>query len=146
MRVTKLLLFSLFVAGSAFAAPDYRPIYKALTDFFAVMDNLKTELPKIQDAGEAVKAVDSFTDATNAFAASLEDYIEKNPDLVRNPEPPPEIADVMKKFAKAKDLYPTLGADLGRAVKPFAKEPSVRAAIVRFQDALSRMNRLGNAR
>ena len=143
MCVRKFFLISLFLAGSAFAAPDYRPIYKALTDFFAVMDNLTSELPKIHDPADAAKAVNSFADVTNAFAASLEDYVKKNPELARKSEPPPEIADVMKKFAKSKDIYPTFGADLGRTVKPFADDPAVRAAIDRFQEAIARVNRLG---
>jgi hypothetical protein len=143
MNVTKLLVIGLFVAGSAVAAPDYGPINKALNDFLAVMDNLTTEIPKIHDAAGAAKAVDSFTDVTNAFAASLEDYAVKNPELAQAPQPPPEIGDVMKRFAKSKDLYPTLGADLGRSVRPFADDPMVRMAIERFQQALTRMNKLG---
>jgi len=142
MSVRKFVLASLFVAGSAFAAPDFRPIYKALIDFFTEMDDLKTEMPKIHDAAGAAKAVDSFAVVTNAFAASLEDYVRKYPELAQAPEAPPEIEDVMKKFAKSKDLYPTLGADLGRSVKPFADDPAVRAAIDRFQQALARVNRL----
>jgi hypothetical protein len=110
-----------------------------------VMENLRNELPKIHDAAGAAKAVDSFTDVTNAFAASLEEYVQKNPELARAPQPPPEMADVMKKFAASKDLYPTLGADLGRTVRPFADEPKVRVAIERFQQALARVNKLGGS-
>jgi hypothetical protein len=142
MSVRKFILVSLFLAGSAFAAPDYRPIYKALIDFFAVMDSLKTEMPKIHDAAGAAKAVNSFAEVTNAFAASLEDYTRKYPELAQAPQPPPEIEDVMKKFAKSRDLYPTLGADLGRSVKPYADDPAVRAAIDKFQQALARVNKL----
>jgi hypothetical protein len=142
MSVKNIILVGLLLAGSAFAAPDYRPIYKALIDFFAVMDNLKTEMPNIHDAAAAAKAVNSFAEVTNTFAASLEDYTRKYPELARAPEAPPEIDDVMKKFAKSKDLYPTLGADLGRSVKPYADDPAVRAAIDRFQQALARINKL----
>jgi hypothetical protein len=142
MCVRKFVLISLFVAGSAFAAPDYHPVYKALFDFFNVMDNLTVEIPKIHDAAGASKAVNSFAGVTNAFAASLEDYVRKYPELAGAPEAPPEIEDVMKKFAKSKDLYPTIGADLGRSIRPYADDPAVRAAIERFQQALARVNKL----
>ena len=142
MRVRIFVLISLFLAGSACAAPDYRPIYKALIDFFAMMDNLKTDIPKIHDAAGAAKAVYSFAEVTDAFAESIEDYVRKNPELAAAAEPPPEIDDVMTKFAKSKDLYPTLGADLGRSVKPFAEDPVVRAAIDKFQQALARVDKL----
>jgi len=142
MSVRKFILVSLCLAGSAFAAPDYRPIYKALIDFFAVMDGLKTEMPNIHDSAAAAKAVNSFAEVTNAFAASLEDYTRKYPELAQAPQAPPEIEDVMKKFAKSRDLYPTLGADLGRSVKPYADDPAVRAAIDKFQQALARVNKL----
>jgi len=142
MCARKILLISLLVASSAFATPDYHPIYKALIDFFSVMDNLTMEIPKIHDAAGAVKAVDSFAMVANAFADSLEDYARKNPELARASEAPPEIEDDMRKFGKAKDLYPKIGVDLGRSIKPYADDPAVRAAIERFRQALAPMNRL----
>jgi hypothetical protein len=142
MRVRNLVLVIVFLAGSAFAAPDYRPIYKALVGFFEMMDNLTAEIPKIHDAAGAARAVDSFATATDAFADSLEDYARKNPELARSADAPEEIQDVMKKFAKSKDLYPKLGVDLGHSVKPFADDPAVRTAVGRFQLALARVNKL----
>ena len=145
MTVRNLVLVILLFAGSAFAEPDYRPIYKALVGFFEMMDNLTAEIPRIHDAPGAAKAVDAFAAATGAFADSLEDYVRKNPELARSGDGPVEIQDVMKKFAKSKDLYPTLGVDLGRSVKPFADDPAVRAAAGRFGQALARVNKLSEA-
>jgi hypothetical protein len=131
--------------SSAFAAPDYAPVNKTLNDLLAVIGNLKTEIPKIHDAASAAKAVDSFATATNAFTEALADYARKNPELANSAEPPPEIADVMKKFEKSKEIYPTLGADLGHAVSPFADDPAVAIAIGKFQVAMDRMDKLGGA-
>ena len=89
------------MVGSAFAAPDYAPVNKALSGLLAVIGNLKTEIPKIHDAASAAKAVDSFATATNAFTEALADYAQKNPELANAAEPPPENADAMKKFREA---------------------------------------------
>ena len=89
--------------------------------------------------------MDSFAEVTNAFAAALEDYVRTNPELARAPQPPPEMAEVLKKFAASKDTYPTLGADLGRTIRPYADDPGVHAAIDKFQQAMARVNKLGGA-
>jgi hypothetical protein len=143
MSFRRLLLISLFAAGSVFAAPDYGRMNKALDDFFAELQTLKTDIPLVFDAAGAARTLDSFTAVTNAFSTSLEDYIKKNPELARAPQPPPELLAVLKRFAESGTRYPDTGANLRRMIAPFAADPAVQAAGEKFQQAMARLNKLG---
>ncbi len=146
MSVRKFLLISLILAGPAFADPDYAPINKALTDFLNVVEKLRDEIPKIHDAAAAAKALDSLAAVANAFSASMEECFRKYPELKTAPEPPPELAAVLKRFASMKEVDPTLGPDLGQMIKPYTNDPTVREAFYRLGGALQRVERLRGQR
>ena len=143
MSLIKLLLLSLILSASAFAAPDFAPLKKATGDFIAVVQSLSTDIPNIHDAAGTAKALDSCATATSAVIDAVEDLARKNPELGGASQPPPEFVEMMKSFSTSQIKFQAIGMDLGRLCKQYADDPAVRAAMDKFQQVLVRMQKLG---
>jgi len=104
------------------------------------MKSLKTDFLLINSAESAAKTINKWASSNDAVFKVLLDFAEKNPDAIKGPTPPKEIAEAVKSFqAASEEVFQSQRAAQDR-VRLYSADIGVQIALQRLQVSLATAN------
>jgi hypothetical protein len=123
---------TILTAATLWSAPDFTELNKAAKQLLATLETLQKELPQVNDAEGTAKALDSWAHANSNLTTAIDDFARKYPDVVKQPQPPPEMAAAFAALTDTKTKYAPVLARIRELYERFHTDPKVAAAFARL--------------